>query len=123
VRALDDLEKRYGEMFPVIFKSITCDNGTEFSDYEGIERSAEGEDSRTKTYYCHPYSSWERGSNENLNKMIRRWLPKGTSFEDVTDEQVQQIENWMNKYPRGILGFASAEAAYQEQMAALFGAH
>jgi IS30 family transposase len=55
--------------------------------------------------------------------MIRRWLPKGTSFEDVTDEQVQQIENWMNKYPRGILGFASAEAAYQEQMAALFGAH
>ena len=122
VRALDDLERRYGEMFPIIFKSITCDNGTEFSDCEGMEQSClhEGE-KRTKFYYCHPYSAYERGTNENINKMIRRFAPKGTSFEDLTDEQVAQIEEWVNSYARGIFGFMCSEAVFQAQMEALTG--
>lgn len=122
VRALDDLEKRFGEMFPVIFQSITIDNGTEFSDCEGIERSRSGSGQRTKAYYCHPYSAYERGSNENQNKLIRRFVPKGTNFEDLTDEQVAYIEQWVNKYPRKIFGFLNAEAVFQEQTTALLGA-
>ena len=122
VRALDDLERRYGEMFPIIFKSITCDNGTEFADCEGMEQSClrEGE-KRTKFYYCHPYSAYERGTNENINKMIRRFAPKGTSFEDLTDEQVAQIEEWVNNYPRGIFDFMCSESVFQAQIEALTG--
>ena len=74
---------------------------------------------RTKFYYCHPYSSWERGSNENLNRMIRRKFPKGTSFADVTRKQVQNVEDWMNNYPRKVLGYLTAEMAYQACVAAL----
>ena len=47
-------------------------------------------DCRKKVYYCHPYSSYERGSNENLNKMIRRWLPKGTNFDEITGPKVDR---------------------------------
>lgn len=112
-RALDDLERRYGELFPLIFRTITCDNGPEFADTDGIERSCLQGGKRTKLYYCHPYSAYERGSNENANKLIRRFLPKGTSFEDLTDERVAQIEDWLNNYPRKILGYLSAETVFE----------
>ena len=69
-----------------------------------------------------PYSSYERGSNENLNKMIRRWLPKGTNFDEIGAEVIQTITNWLNNYPRKILGFLPASAVFQEQMDALLGA-
>lgn len=68
VNALDVIERKWGDMFKQVFKTITMDNGSEFADCEGIERSALGAGSRTKTYYCHPYSSYERGSNEVTNK-------------------------------------------------------
>lgn len=122
VQALDDLEKEWGELFPRVFQTITVDNGSEFADCPGIERSILAEGSRTKCYYCHPYSSYERGSNENLNKMIRRWLPKGTNFDEIGAEVIQTITNWLNNYPRKILGFLPASAAFQEQMDALLGA-
>ena len=113
------LEKEWGELFPRVFQTITVDNGSEFADCPGIERSILAEGSRTKCYYCHPYSSWERGSNENLNRMIRRKFPKGTSFADVTRKQVQNVEDWMNNYPRKVLGYLTAEMAYQTCVAAL----
>lgn len=122
VKALDALEKRYGEMFPQIFKSITVDNGSEFSDCEGMERSCAHEGKRTKLYYCHPYSAYERGSNENQNKLVRRHAPKGSSFEDMTDEAVVYIENWMNTYPRKMFDWHTPEEVFQEQMKALSGA-
>ena len=123
VAALDRLERKWGaDMFKRVFKTITVDNGSEFADCPGIERSILAEGSRTKCYYCHPYSSYERGSNENLNKMIRRWLPKGTNFDEIGAEVIQTITNWLNNYPRKILGFLPASAVFQEQMDALLGA-
>lgn len=122
VQALDMLEQEYGDVFPQIFKTITCDNGTEFSDFEGIERSSTGEGKRTSLYYCHPYSAYERGTNENTNKLIRRFAPKGTNFDDLTDEAVAKIEEWLNNYPRRILGFMSAGSLFQEHVEALLGA-
>ena len=77
VKALNRIEWKFGKHFPEIFKTITCDNGVEFSDCYGLEKKRRGKGKRTKIYYCHPYSSYERGSNEKQNRMIRRWLPKG----------------------------------------------
>ena len=113
IRALDDIERGMGGGFRQLFKTITCDNGAEFSDSKGIERSVDG-GCRTKTYFCHPYSSYERGSNENANKLIRRWQPKGSVFEDLTVEQVQSLEDWANNYPRKIHGWRCAEDMFQE---------
>ena len=112
VKALDDIERGMGGGFRDLFRTITCDNGTEFSDAAGIERSVDG-GTRTKTYFCHPYSSYERGSNENANKLIRRWQPKGSVFEDLTEEQVQSLEDWANRYPRKIHGWRCAEDMFQ----------
>lgn len=119
VAALDDLERRYGEMFPVIFGTITVDNGPEFSDVAGMERSCLHDGPRTKVFYCHPYSSFERGTNENINAMIRRWLPKGTDFSQITDETIQAIEDWINNYPREILGFFSADDVFEACLSGL----
>ncbi len=109
VRALNRLEKRYGSKgFREKFKTITCDNGVEFLDVKGIEKSIYTKQPRTTVYYCHPYSSYERGTNENINRMIRRFFPKGTNFDDVTPKQVAMVESWINNYPRKILGGLSS---------------
>ena len=94
---------------------ITFDNGTEFAAAEGLERSCVNKRlPRTKVYFCHPYSSWERGTNENTNGMIRRRFPKGTNFAAVTNAQIAQAENWINNYPRKILGYKSSEIVFRE---------
>lgn len=119
VAALNKLERRYGKRFSQIFKSITFDNGSEFADCAGIERSVYGKDrKRTKAYYCHPYSAYERGTNENINKMIRRFLPKGTDFRKVTAAYIRRVETWINNYPREILGFATASDLFAAHLAA-----
>lgn len=116
VKALDALERKLGaRRFRAIFKSITFDNGTEFAAAEGLERSCVNKRMpRTKVYFCHPYSSWERGTNENTNGMIRRRFPKGTNFAAVTNAQIAQAENWINNYPRKILGYKSSEIVFRE---------
>lgn len=115
VRALNRLEKRYGSKgFREKFKTITCDNGVEFLDAKGIEKSIYTKQPRTIVYYCHPYSSFERGTNENINRMIRRFFPKGTNFDDVTPKQVAMVESWINNYPRKILGGLSSNM-YRKQ--------
>lgn len=109
VRALNRLEKQYGsKAFREKFKTITCDNGVEFLDHKGIEKSVFTKQKRTTVYYCHPYSSYERGTNENINRMIRRFFPKGTNFDDVKPAQVAAVESWINNYPRKILGGLSS---------------
>lgn len=122
VRALNRLEKKMGAMFRRIFKSITVDNGSEFSDCEGMEESCRSTQKRTSVFYCHPYCASERGSNENQNGMLRRIFPKGTSFDKVTVKEVQQAEDWLNDYPRPMFGYKSANDMFQialDSMAAL----
>ena len=106
--ALDQIEKDLGsDQFRTRFKSITTDNGVEFLDARKIETSIDG-GKRTTSYYCHPYSSWERGTNENINKMIRRWIPKGADITLYTDQQIAYIEHWINAFPRKIFNFKSS---------------
>jgi len=109
IRAIDSLEKKYGSVFNKKFKTITFDNGNEFLDWESIENSfLNSSEKRTKTYFAHPYSSWERGTNENQNKMIRRFVPKGTNIAKISNKEAQSIQKWMNSYPRKILGYKTA---------------
>lgn len=117
VKALDSLEEKWGGLFSKVFKTITVDNGTEFSDCAGMEKSALGEGNRTKVYYCHPYSSYERGSNENQNRLIRRRVPKGENFDDRTEEDIQAVEDWVNNYPRKLFDYRSAQAVFDEEIA------
>ena len=111
------MKEKLGDVFYKLFKTITVDNGTEFADCEGIERSCvyPGK-KRTKVYYCHPYASCERGSNENGNRMIRRKIPKGTSINGYSEEEIQQIEDWVNEYPRRMFGYRSSKDLYKEEM-------
>ena len=107
-KVLDALEKKYGKRFREKFKTITVDNGSEFLDFKGIEQSwINPEEQRVKVYYAHPYSSWERGTNENSNKLIRRFIPKGTDIGKISKKKIKHIEKWMNNYPRRILGYKS----------------
>lgn len=117
LRVLNKLERDFGEKnFRQIFKTITVDNGTEFSDWAGMEKSRRNKHiPRTKIYYCHAYRSWERGSNENQNKMIRRWHPKGTSFDELTQADLSKIETWMNDYPRKMFNGKSALCMVQQE--------
>ena len=115
VKALNSLERKLGcRQFRETFKTITCDNGVEFLDFQGIEKSIHTKIPRTKVYYCHPYSSWERGTNENINKMIRRFIPKGAIMEDYSREEILKIQQWINNYPRKILGGLSTNEYKKE---------
>ena len=108
-KALDRLEMEYGARFPMVLKTITVDNGSEFLNSTELESSARRPGTqRTKIYYAHPFSAWERGSNENANKLIRRFIPKGTDISKLKQKDIRRIENWMNNYPRKIHGYRSA---------------
>lgn len=114
-KVLDRLEREHGKEFSKVFQSITMDNGAEFINQGIIEKSYRKKGKRTTAYYAHPYSSWERGSNENTNKIIRRFIPKGKKISEYSKKEVKRIEEWINRYPRKILGYQSAEERYEEK--------
>jgi len=112
--AFDSLEKKLGDRFKVKFKSITFDNGSEFLNWQSLEASVlkKGEQ-RTTIYFAHAYSSWERGTNENHNRMIRRFVPKGYDIGGFNDQEIKTVEDWMNNYPRRILGYNTPNEVVQ----------
>lgn len=113
--AMDSIEKELGAQFKLKFKSITFDNGVEFLDWKSLELSSQdSRKKRTTIYFAHAYSAWERGSNEVQNRMIRRFIPKGTDIHTVTEKEIKDIETWMNNYPRKKLGYKSANEAAKE---------
>lgn len=101
-RAIDRLE-RGTPNFREKFKSITTDNGPEFLEYDLLRKSVRRKGERFDVWYCHSYAAWEKGANENHNRMIRRFFPKGTDFAGVTKKQVAAVQTWMNNYPRKVL--------------------
>lgn len=116
VNALDDLERSLGdESFCKKFLTITMDNGSEFGDSVAIEKSCLTDGKRTLAYFCHPYSSGERGSNENVNGLIRYWIPKGHDIADYSNEDIQKIQDWINNYPRKKFGGLST-AQYKARL-------
>lgn len=110
VTAIDHIINRYPYR---TFQTITVDNGSEFSDYLSMKLYVD------EVYYCHPYTSCERGSNENANRIIRRWLPKGTDFRPVTQNDCSKIADTMNNMHRKILGYHTAAELFAAELARL----
>ena len=111
MRALDGLRSQYKEHWDEVFKSITTDNGAEFS-----KLSEEEKLSKTLVYFAHPYSAWEKGSIECHNGLIMRFIPKGKSMDSICDDQIIQTELWCNGLPRKILGYRSPEELFDEEL-------
>ena len=88
--------------------TVTLDNGKEFSGHGKIAESL-----NINIYFAHPYSSWERGLNENTNGLIRQHIKKGSSFEGVTNERINFIEGRLNNRPRKSLGYSTPNEVYQ----------
>lgn len=116
-KAVDELKQRAGENFTNLFKTITSDNGSELAGlHEALHDVVD-------VYFCHPYSSWERGSSENQHKIIRRFIPKGKSISTISETQCLRIQQWMNDYPRKILNYQTphecfVKAFHEERKAA-----
>ncbi len=120
VKAIDKIERQLGSRkFKNVFRSITVDNGSEFQDFNGIERSVLTKSKRTRVFYCHPYSSYERGSNENQNKLIRRHYPKGFDFTTVSAAEIRKVEKWINNYPRKIFDYYCSSELFEACMNSL----
>lgn len=90
-------------------KTITYDNGTEFCAHELVNKEL-----KTKSYFCDPYSAWQKGTVENMNGIIRRWFPKGTDFDFVSDAELKFVQDWINNRPMKILNFKTPNEAYQD---------
>ena len=120
LKAIRGLERHYGSTrFRNIFKSITVDNGSEFLDFEALETSERNSTPRTRIFYAHAYSAWERGSNENANRMIRRFVAKGHDIARLTSQAVASVEAWINHYPRRILGFMTPIELFDKELRAV----
>ena len=120
VEEINKLEASLGpEIFRKLFKSITADCGSEFMDFNGIENSPNG-NKRTCLYFAHPYCASERGTNENHNRIFRRFYPKGTDFSKLNPKLFIEIQDWMNKYPRKILNGSTPEMELQKYMGEKF---
>lgn len=116
-KALNRVEKRYGASFYSIFQTITVDNGVEFQDGDSIQKALYRVGQRTKLYYCHPYTSCERGTNEVQNRLIRRFFPKKSNFDrTVVREKVKKVEAWINDMPRKILGGKTSQMLFNDEL-------
>jgi IS30 family transposase len=105
--ALKKLFEQYKGSVSNVFKSITTDNGSEFSDLGTL-----GEQEDIAVYFSHPYASYERGTNERHNGMIRRFIKKGQPIHTYSDEKLSNVETWMNELPRKILGYQTPNQAF-----------
>lgn len=114
VDVLDNLQQKFGSLFPLVFKSITFDNGVEFANCEEMEKHH-----RTKIYYAHPYSSWERGTNENWNGIVRRFVPKGSSFEKLNNLDIIRIQNTINNLPRKQFNYKTPQDLFIKELEAI----
>lgn len=116
VRNIFDKLERKDPAFRQKFKSITTDNGSEFLQYDKLTESIHG-GKRFDIFYCHSYAAWEKGTNENHNRMIRRFFPKGTDFSKVSSDRVKKVEEWMNNYPRAKLGWKTPNELMNQLLA------
>jgi IS30 family transposase len=109
--AIDALIHETGDAFEHIFKSITSDNGSEFSALAKLEQTM-----ATRVYFTHPYTSCERGTNERHNGLIRRFIPKGKKISQYPMEAIADIQTWCNTLPRKLLGYATPDEIFERQL-------
>lgn len=108
-QALKTFIKQLNGLEGQIFKTVTSDNGSEFANLSKLSE-------KTEVYYCHPYASFERGTSENLYKIIRRFLPKHQSLKEVQENHIRRIQRWMNDYPRRILDYQTPHQDFVREL-------
>lgn len=112
IKAINKMERKVGcKQFRGIFKSFTVDNGSEFLNWRGIERSLSTKQPRTQVYFCDAYSSWQRGTNEQTNGLLRMFFPKGSAITEFDAKAILEAQEWLNDYPRKVLNGLSANEA------------
>jgi len=114
--AMQELKNIFGAHFSEVFKTITTDNGSEFSELSMQETE------ETKVYFTHPFSSWEKGTNECHNRMLRRFIPKGKSFTDYSVEDVLFFADSINGLPRKILGYRTPGELFEKELDRIYAA-
>lgn len=112
--AMQKLYRQYREKFSEIFKTITVDNGPEFAEFSNYESMG------TTIYFAHPYSSWERPQNERTNGLLRRFIPKGHSVNEYTDNQILQFADELNSKPRRKFNYATPEELFEAQLDSIY---
>lgn len=112
-----ELKKHFGSKFSEVFKTITSDNGPEFSELASIE-----DDTDTMVYFAHPYSSWERGSNERHNGLLRRFIPKGRRIDSYSEEEILFVADWCNSLPRKVLGYYTPDELFDKELDKIYAA-
>lgn len=111
VALLNELKQQHGKLFPEVFKSITFDNGPEFSAVDEIESKG-----GLTAYYAHPYSSYERGTSENWNGIVRRFIPKGMGLTDLNPDILVRVNRYINQLPRKRFGYRTPEELFEEKL-------
>lgn len=108
--ALSGLIEQFGDKYKEVFKSITGDNGSEFANLSQVESKG------ISVYFTHPYSSYEKGTNECHNKMLRRFIPKGKSIDDYSADDILFFADKINNLPRKILGYHTPEELFEQEL-------
>jgi len=103
--------KKLNQLNSLFKKTMTYDNGIEMAKHEKITQKT-----GMKIYFAHPYSSWERGTNENTNGLIRRYLPKGTDFNKINEKMLQIIQEKLNNRPRKIIGYKTPKEILDSEL-------
>ena len=111
--AMNQLQQDFGELFPQVFKTITSDNGSEFSNL------ALGLKDVTDVYFARPYAPYERGSNERHNGLLRRYIPKGKAISDYSRQAIKRIYQTLNNLPRKILDYEQPAVLFEQELAKL----
>ena len=107
MEALQAIQEEFGGSFEELFETITTDNGTEFSRLPKLEEGC-----NFRIYYTHPYCPSDKGMIENMNRIIRRFIPKGKRLEDCTENEIIAIQQWLRDLPRKKLGCRTAQECF-----------
>ncbi len=105
------LKSWFGSKFAEVFKTVTADNGSEFADLSSLEKEKE-----TTVYFAHPYSAWERPSNERANGLLRRFIPKYKRIDGYDADEIYFACEWANDLPRRILGYCTPNELFEKEL-------
>ena len=94
-----------------LVKTITFDNGKEFAEHQRIDSEL-----KSTTYFADPFASWQRGSNENFNGLLRQYIPKKRPLSTVTEEEIKMIQDQLNNRPRKRLGFKTPNEVFMQSL-------
>ena len=102
-------EKAFRSLPKIMKKSLTYDNGTEMAEHKLFTKNT-----KVQVYFTHPYSPWERPTNENSNGLIRDYFPKGTDFNEITPKIIKQVQNELNERPRKVLEYQTPKDVFNK---------